>query len=79
MDKEFLCYSVLEIFVFLFFKFKIIIEYLSDWRSIVLIEKYDNFYVILILYYISMILDDLLGGSLNLYCFCKFLIKIKKD
>ncbi len=79
LDKEFLCHSVLETFALSFPKLKIIIEHLSDWRSIALIEKHDNLYATLTLHHISMTLDDLLGGSLNPHCFCKPLIKTKKD
>ncbi|AFI05302.1 dihydroorotase [Helicobacter cetorum] len=79
LDKEFLCHSVIETFALLFPKLKIIIEHLSDWRSIALLEKHANLYATLTLHHISMTLDDLLGGSLNPHCFCKPLIKTQED
>ncbi|WP_104747610.1 dihydroorotase [Helicobacter cetorum] len=79
MDREFLCHSTIETFATTFPKLKIILEHLSDRRSIDLLEKHKNLYATLTLHHLSMTLDDLLGQALNPHCFCKPLIKTKED
>ncbi|AFI04506.1 dihydroorotase [Helicobacter cetorum] len=79
LDKEFLCHKAIEIFATTFPQLKIILEHLSDRRSISLLEKYNNLYATLTLHHISMTLDDLLSQALNPHCFCKPLIKTKED
>lgn len=79
MDRE---YEFGRIFAELAEKFpnlKIIIEHMSDHRSIALLEKYPNIYATLTLHHITMTLDDLLGGGLNPHHFCKPILKTAKD
>lgn len=79
MDREF---EFGEIFSFIaqnFPKLKIIMEHLSDRRSIDLLEKYDNLFATLTLHHITMSLDDVIGGGLNPHHFCKPNLKTPRD
>ncbi|WP_300731391.1 dihydroorotase [uncultured Helicobacter sp.] len=60
-------------------KMRVIIEHMSDRRSLECIEKYDNLYGTLTYHHISMNLDDVCGGMLNPHHFCKPMLKTKKD
>ncbi|PAF54080.1 dihydroorotase [Helicobacter sp. 13S00482-2] len=60
-------------------KLKIIIEHMSDHRSIELLETYPNIYATLTLHHITMTLDDMLGGGLKAHRFCKPILKTPKD
>ncbi|TSA83226.1 dihydroorotase [Helicobacter mehlei] len=57
----------------------IIIEHLSDRRSIPLLEQYENLYATLTLHHIALSLDDVLGNHLNPHLFCKPLLKTPQD
>ncbi|MCH5313044.1 MAG: dihydroorotase [Helicobacter sp.] len=79
MEREF---EFLPIFAYIaehFPKLRIIIEHLSDRRSLALLEKYDNLFATLTLHHITLSLDDLCGGMLNPHHFCKPMLKTKKD
>ncbi|MDO7252606.1 dihydroorotase [Helicobacter cappadocius] len=79
MDRE---YQFGKIFAKLaqdFPKLKIVIEHMSDHRSIELLETYPNIYATLTLHHITMTLDDMLGGALNAHRFCKPILKTPKD
>lgn len=79
MDRE---YEFGEVFTQIaksFPKLKIIMEHLSDRRSIDLLNKYDNLFATLTLHHITMSLDDVLGVGLNPHHFCKPILKTKKD
>lgn len=58
---------------------KIIIEHLSDRRSIAVIEEYSNVFATLTFHHITSTLDDLLGMGLNPHFFCKPILKSPKD
>ncbi|PAF45139.1 dihydroorotase [Helicobacter sp. 11S02596-1] len=60
-------------------KLKIIIEHMSDHRSIALLEDYENIYATLTLHHITMTLDDVLGAGLKPHHFCKPILKTPKD
>lgn len=79
MDREFEFLEVIEEIASNYPRLKIIIEHLSDRRSIDIIEKYPNVYATLTLHHITLTLDDLLGGGLNPHLFCKPILKTPKD
>lgn len=79
MDREFEFIPVIEKIAQKFPKLKIIMEHLSDRRSIMLIEKYDNVFATITLHHMLMTLDDLLGNKLNPHLFCKPILKTKQD
>ncbi|TLD96866.1 dihydroorotase [Helicobacter jaachi] len=79
MERE---YEFLEVFAFIaqhFPRLKVIIEHMSDRRSLEMIEKYENLYGTLTLHHITLCLDDVLGGALNPHLFCKPMLKTPKD
>ncbi len=79
MERE---YEFLPIFAHIaqhFPRLRIIIEHMSDRRSLELIEQYPNLYATLTLHHITMNLDDVLGGGINPHHFCKPMLKTKKD
>ncbi len=79
MERE---YEFGEIFAFLartFPNLKIIIEHMSDHRSIPLLREFDNIYATLTLHHITMNLDNVLGGKLEPHHFCKPTLKTPKD
>lgn len=58
---------------------KIIIEHISDHRTIPLLEEYDNLYATLTLHHITLDLSNLAGGALCHHHFCKPVLKTPKD
>ena len=79
MERE---YEFGEIFAEIarnFPKLTIIMEHLSDRRSIDILEKYPNLFATLTLHHISLDLDSVIGGALNPHYFCKPILKTKKD
>lgn len=79
MDREYEFLPTFEYIAKNFPKLRVVIEHISDRRSLALLEKYDNLYGTLTLHHISMNLDDVCGGMLNPHHFCKPLLKSKKD
>ena len=79
MDREFEFLEVFKHIATNFPKLRIIIEHMSDRRSLEAIESYENLYATLTLHHISMNLDDVCGGMLNPHHFCKPMLKTKKD
>lgn len=79
LDREFEFLSIIEEIAKIFPNLKIIIEHLSDHRSIDVIEKYPNIFATLTFHHITLCLDDLLGGGLNPHLFCKPILKTPKD
>ena len=79
MNREYEFIPVIEEITRNFPKLKIIMEHLSDRRSIKLLEKYDNVFATITLHHILMTLDDLLGSKLNPHYFCKPILKTKQD
>ena len=78
MDREFEFGKIFQEIALNFPKLKIIMEHLSDRRSIDLL-KYDNLFATITLHHITMSLDDVLGGGLNPHYFCKPILKTPKD
>lgn len=79
LDREF---EFLEVFRFLaktFPKLKIVIEHISDSRSLALLEEFENLYGTLTLHHILLSLDDVMGGALRPDLFCKPMLKSPKD
>ena len=71
-----------EVFSYLASKFpklKIIIEHMSDRRSIPLLNEFDNIYATLSLHHISLSIDSIIGKNLNPHYFCKPILKTKID
>lgn len=56
-------------------RLKIIIEHLSDHRSLPLLEEFDNIYATLTLHHITLDISALIGGSLQPHYFCKPVLK----
>lgn len=79
LDREFEFLSIIEEIAKSFPKLKIIIEHLSDHRSINVLEKYPNVFATLTLHHITLSLDDVLGGGFNPHLFCKPILKSPKD
>ncbi|RDU52287.1 dihydroorotase [Helicobacter sp. MIT 99-10781] len=79
LEREF---EFLEVFATLartFPRLKIIIEHMSDSRSIPTLEKYENLYATLSLHHILLSLDDVLGGGLYADLVCKPMLKRPQD
>ena len=57
----------------------IIMEHLSDRRSIALLERYPNLFATLTLHHIALDLDCLAGGAMNPPYFCKPILKTPRD
>ncbi|WP_317398073.1 dihydroorotase [Helicobacter bilis] len=79
MDRE---REFLEIFSELartFPQLKIIIEHLSDRHSLECIHKFSNLYGTITLHHMLLTLDDIIGGKLNPFMFCKPVVKTPKD
>ncbi len=79
MDREFEFGAIFSTLARDFPRLKIIMEHLSDRRSIDLLERYDNLFATLTLHHITMSLDCVLGGGLNPHHFCKPMLKTQKD
>jgi dihydroorotase len=60
-------------------KLKIIMEHISDRRTIELLDKYENLYATVTLHHLTVTLDDLLGGALKPHLFCKPIVKTSED
>lgn len=79
MEREYEFLPIFASIAEMFPRLKVIIEHMSDRRSLDLIEKYDNLYGTLTLHHITLSLDDLCGGMLKPHLFCKPMLKTKKD
>lgn len=79
LDREFEFGEIFKQIAINFPKLKIIMEHLSDRRSIDLLHKYDNIFATITLHHITMTLDDVLGKGLNPHYFCKPILKTPKD
>ncbi len=76
-EAEFL--PTYELLAKTFPKLKIIMEHISDNRTINLLDKYENLYATVSLHHLQLTFDDLLGGALKPHLFCKPIIKSKID
>lgn len=79
LDREYEFLPIIEQMAQNFPKLKIIIEHLSDHRSIEVLERYPNVFATLTLHHITLNLDDVLGSGLNPHHFCKPILKSPKD
>ncbi|RDU72415.1 dihydroorotase [Helicobacter aurati] len=76
-EREFLC--VFEELARSFPRLRIIIEHLSDRHSLESIHKYPNLFGTITLHHALLTLDDILGGKLNPFAFCKPIVKTPQD
>ena len=58
---------------------KIIMEHISTYNLVELVDKYDNLYATITLHHLLLTLDDLIGSNLNPHNFCKPVVKTPKD
>jgi dihydroorotase len=58
---------------------KIIMEHISTYNLVELLDKYDNLYATITLHHLLLTLDDLIGSNLNPHNFCKPVVKTPKD
>lgn len=79
LDREFEFLSVFAFLAKTFPKLKIIIEHISDSRSLVLLEEFENLYGTLSLHHILLSLDDVMGGLMRPDLFCKPMLKSPRD
>lgn len=79
MDREFEFLEVYEFLARSFPRLKIIIEHMSDRRSLESLEKHENLYATLTLHHILLSLDDVLGGLMQPDLFCKPMLKTPSD
>lgn len=79
LDREFEFLNIIQEIAKNFPNLVIIIEHLSDHRSIDVVEKYPNIFATLTLHHITLSLDDMLGGGFNPHLFCKPILKSPKD
>ena len=71
-------YEFGEIFAYIashFPRLKIIIEHLSDHRSLSLLDEFSNIYATLTMHHITLDINALLGGTLQPHYFCKPVLK----
>jgi len=54
-------------------------EHISTYNLVDILDKHDNLYATITLHHLLLTLDDLIGGSLNPYNFCKPVVKTPKD
>jgi dihydroorotase len=56
-------------------KLKVMMEHISDHRTLEILDKYPNLFATVTLHHLTKTRDDLLGGSLNPHLFCKPILK----
>ena len=79
MDREYEFHNVWESLAKAFPKLKIMMEHISDRRTIDLLDKYDNLYATVTVHHLLYTLDDVIGGMLEPHMFCKPVIKTPAD
>ena len=79
MDREYEFLKVFESLAMRFPRLHIILEHMSDHRSIQVLENFENITATLTYHHITMDLDSLLGKNLNPHHFCKPILKTPKD
>lgn len=79
MEREFEFGKVLAEIARNFPRLTIIMEHLSDRRSIEILERFPNLFATLTLHHIALDLDLLAGGALNPHYFCKPILKTPRD
>lgn len=58
---------------------RVIMEHMSDARSIPLLARYENLYATITLHHMVLNIEDLLGGPLHPHYFCKPVLKRESD
>lgn len=79
MEREFEFGTIFAEIARNFPRLTIIMEHLSDSRSISLLERFSNLFATLTLHHISLDLDCVVGGALKAHYFCKPILKTPKD
>ncbi len=79
LEREYKFLAVLEEIARMFPMLRLVLEHVSDCRSIELIEKYDNLFGTITLHHLLFTLDDLLGHTLRPHLFCKPCLKLPRD
>lgn len=79
LDREYEFHNVWETLAKAFPKLKIMMEHISDRRTLELLDKYDNLYATVTVHHLLFTLDDLIGGMLEPHMFCKPVIKTPAD
>lgn len=79
LEREFEFLAIYERIATTFPRLKVIIEHMSDARSLELLERVENLYGTITLHHLLYTLDDVVGGALNPHLFCKPLIKLPRD
>lgn len=79
MDREYEFHNVWESLAKAFPKLKIMMEHISDRRTLELLDKYDNLYATVTVHHLLYTLDDLIGGMLEPHMFCKPVVKTPAD
>ncbi len=79
MDREYEFHNVWESLAKAFPKLKIMMEHISDRRTLDLLERYDNLYATVTTHHLLYTLDDLIGGMLEPHMFCKPIVKTPAD
>jgi len=79
MDREYEFHNVWESLAKAFPKLKIMMEHISDRRTLELLDKYENLYATVTIHHLLYTLDDVIGGMLEPHMFCKPIIKTPAD
>ena len=79
MDREYEFHNVWESLAKAFPKLKIMMEHISDRRTLELLDKYENLYATVTVHHLLYTLDDVIGGMLEPHMFCKPIIKTPED
>jgi dihydroorotase len=79
MDREYEFLPVWETLAKEFPKLKILMEHISDRRTLDLLDKYPNLYATVTIHHLLFTLDDVIGGMMEPHMFCKPVIKTPAD
>lgn len=79
LDREYEFHNVWESLAKAFPNLKIMMEHISDRRTLDLLDKYENLYATVTVHHLLYTLDDLIGGMLEPHMFCKPVVKTPKD
>lgn len=79
MDREYEFLPIWESLAKEFPKLKIMMEHISDRRTLELLDKYENLYATVTVHHLLFTLDDVIGGMLEPHMFCKPVIKTPAD
>lgn len=79
MDREYEFLPIWETLAKEFPKLKIMMEHISDRRTLELLDKYENLYATVTVHHLLFTLDDVIGGMLEPHMFCKPVIKTPAD